>query len=168
MCLHSCVGLLHVSPPSCENHTFRREHRKVSIRKCWCTQVTCLSAAFSSGPGLAFIVYPRAVAMMPAPQVWSVCFFLMIILLGLDSQVPAKTLLSLLTDRTDWMNDQSSDSLASCWLLPVCGCGVFNDVAGWFVPNLPASRLQTWAAPAGHLLHLLFAGILTGHWGLYS
>ncbi|XP_061073698.1 sodium- and chloride-dependent GABA transporter 2-like [Conger conger] len=39
-----------------------------------------------SGPGLAFIAYPQAVAMMPLPQLWAVCFFIMIILLGLDTQ----------------------------------------------------------------------------------
>lgn len=40
-----------------------------------------------TGPGLAFIAYPRAVAMMPLPQLWAVCFFIMVILLGADTQV---------------------------------------------------------------------------------
>ncbi|KAL0978146.1 hypothetical protein UPYG_G00166730 [Umbra pygmaea] len=45
-----------------------------------------VSMVAESGPGLAFIAYPRAVAMMPVPQLWAVCFFVMIIVLGLDSE----------------------------------------------------------------------------------
>lgn len=37
------------------------------------------------GPGLVFIVYPQAIAMMDGSVFWSIIFFLMLITLGLDS-----------------------------------------------------------------------------------
>ncbi|XP_061072648.1 sodium- and chloride-dependent GABA transporter 2-like [Conger conger] len=52
-----------------------------------------------SGPGLAFIAYPQAVAMMPLPQLWAACFFIMIILLGLDTQfVMMEVVMTSVTD----------------------------------------------------------------------
>ena len=40
----------------------------------------------SSGRGLAFIVYPKAISLMPFPHFWAIIFFFMIFLLGIDSQ----------------------------------------------------------------------------------
>ncbi|XP_058259926.1 sodium- and chloride-dependent GABA transporter 2-like isoform X2 [Hemibagrus wyckioides] len=62
-------------------------------------QETDISTVAESGPGLAFIAYPRAVAMMPLPQLWATCFFLMIVLLGLDTEfVGLETLMTAITD----------------------------------------------------------------------
>ncbi|GAA52610.1 sodium- and chloride-dependent GABA transporter 2 [Clonorchis sinensis] len=44
-----------------------------------------ISLVAESGPGLAFVIYPKALGTMPASPIWSVCFFLMLLLLGVDS-----------------------------------------------------------------------------------
>lgn len=41
----------------------------------------------TAGPGLAFVTYPAAAAIMPAPNIWSVIFFVMLLFLGIDTMV---------------------------------------------------------------------------------
>ncbi|XP_010765349.1 sodium- and chloride-dependent GABA transporter 2-like [Notothenia coriiceps] len=58
-----------------------------------------IASVADSGPGLVFIVYPQAVTLLPFPRFWSMCFFIMIILLGIDGQfVGLESLMTSLSD----------------------------------------------------------------------
>ncbi|UYV80154.1 hypothetical protein LAZ67_18001836 [Cordylochernes scorpioides] len=46
-----------------------------------------ISEVVESRTGLAFIVYPQGISMMPVPILWALLFFFMLFLLGIDSQV---------------------------------------------------------------------------------
>lgn len=45
-----------------------------------------ISSVVTGGPGLTFITYPEAILLMPAPQLWAILFFIMMLVLGLGSQ----------------------------------------------------------------------------------
>ncbi|CAF0970177.1 unnamed protein product [Adineta ricciae] len=62
----------------------------------------------SSGPGLAFIVYPKAISLMPLPHFWAITFFFMIFLLGIDSQfVTCESVLTATLDKLDQWYERS-------------------------------------------------------------
>lgn len=41
----------------------------------------------AEGPGLAFIMYSEAIMNLPLPQLWSVLYFIMLLLLGVGSML---------------------------------------------------------------------------------
>lgn len=125
-------------------------------------------ACFLSGPGLAFIAYPRAVAMMPVPQLWAVCFFLMIIMLGLDTQVETQTH----TLPLRWFTFGDIDVVSCKTYRPrvplrhsVCEPGGPDDVGVWPVSSSDPTRPPQRAAAAVCLHRLLPARAGHGHAG---
>ncbi|XP_053481628.1 sodium- and chloride-dependent creatine transporter 1 isoform X1 [Ictalurus furcatus] len=77
-----------------------------------------ISKVAESGPGLAFIAYPKAVSMMPVAPVWAALFFFMLLLLGLDSQfVGVEGFVTGILDLLPYKFNKREIAVAICCLL---------------------------------------------------
>lgn len=76
----------------------------------------------ASGPGLAFVVFPEALSVMPTPMLFSALFFLMLLTLGIDSAF------SLVESVNTALSDRFPSLSKSRVALIVCGwsfcCGI--------------------------------------------
>lgn len=79
-----------------------------------------VATVVKDGPGLVFIAYPDAMADFPAPQLWAILFFGMVVTLGLDSQFAMmETVLSGLADEFPWLTSTTLRSII--YKSAVCG-----------------------------------------------
>ncbi|MCH1429295.1 MAG: sodium-dependent transporter [Chlamydiales bacterium] len=75
-----------------------------------------------SGPGLAFVVFPKALSLMPAPNLVSIMFFLMLLTLGIDSAFSLVEAIN--TSIKDVFKNVTKERIAFYVCSVAFGCGV--------------------------------------------
>ncbi|CAG9585469.1 unnamed protein product [Danaus chrysippus] len=85
-------------------------------------QNTSVKVVIADSPGLLFVVYPQAIAKMPASQLWAVLFFFMFLCLGLNSQFAIVEV--VVTSIQDGFPDMIRKRLVYHELLVLCVCAV--------------------------------------------
>lgn len=122
-----------------------------------------ISTVAAEGPGLVFIVYPEAVASLPGSVFWSIIFFIMLIMLGIDSALGG--LEALLTGIGDELGGRIKNIRFSREIL------TFMVVLGTFLFALPnvtnggiylVTLWDTFASGAAILTGVLFEVVAIG------
>ncbi|CAH0748218.1 unnamed protein product [Diatraea saccharalis] len=85
-------------------------------------QNTSVKDVIADSPGLLFVVYPQAIAKMPASQLWAVLFFFMFLCLGLNSQFAIVEV--VVTSIQDGFPEMIRKRLVYHELLVLCVCVV--------------------------------------------
>lgn len=97
---------------------------------------------------------------MPLPQLWAVCFFIMVILLGADTQVGNTAGFIL--------NSLFFMSFKALFCAAVCHPGMPDDFGDRHVPHRVPKGISARAAASGPLLCVFFPRPSTSHGGQNS
>ncbi|XP_049866830.1 sodium- and chloride-dependent glycine transporter 1-like [Pectinophora gossypiella] len=112
----------------------------------------------TAGPGLAFVTYPAAVTMMPAPNLWAVTFFVMLFFLGIDTMfVTIEAVIAGVLDEFPVLRVRKRlVTLATC--LALFGLSIIcNTEGGLHVIGLLDSHVAIAAVPCVCLLEIIAA-----------
>jgi len=100
----------------------------------------------SQGAGLAFIIYPEAIAAMPVAPLWSILFFTMILTLGIGSQIAiVTTVISTIVDSSPiLLNRRLQCTAALCFFAFLIGLPLCSG-AGMYILQLLDNYVATWS-----------------------
>lgn len=100
----------------------------------------------SQGAGLAFIIYPEAIAAMPIAPLWSILFFTMILTLGVGSQIAiVTTVISTIVDSSPkLLNRRLQCTAALCIFAFLIGLPLCSG-AGMYILQLLDNYVATWS-----------------------
>lgn len=113
--------------------------------------------AIKGGPQLAFVVYPKAISMLPAMnELFGALFFLMLIIAGITSGVSlVEAFACSLTDKFSWSRQKVVTFLCT---LGFVGSIVFTSRSGLYLLDIADHFITNYGLVAGGLLECLIIG----------
>ncbi|KAG8194818.1 hypothetical protein JTE90_017257 [Oedothorax gibbosus] len=124
-------------------------------------QGSLVGEVVKSGPGLAFLTYPEVVLHLPLSPIWAALFFLMLFVLGINSQFcTVEALVSSLVDEfPKLMHRRKLFSLIMCVVLCLLGLPMVTE-GGMYIFKL----MDTYAASGISLLFTVFFQTIAISW----
>jgi len=102
-----------------------------------------------TGPGLAFVVYPEAVSLLPGSKIWAILFFTMLLALGLGTQFSLmETVVSIIVDswpRKWGKANRNFVLIGSCATMFAVGLSMVTE-GGMYVLTLMDNHAGTFSA----------------------
>ncbi len=113
--------------------------------------------AIKGGPQLAFVVYPKAISMLPSMNVlFGILFFLMLVIAGLTSGVSLiEAFACSLTDKFDWSRRRVVTVIC---IIGFLGSIIFTTRAGLYLLDIADHFITNYGLVLGGLLECIIAG----------